>query len=90
MYRPLKREVRREPHAYPVAVFVLGCFLLLVVLPSESAQIGSTTKPIQISGKEANDNLQVKVPPEYPPEAQAKELRGPCGFASSSTNAAMS
>jgi TonB family protein len=47
-----------------------------VRLGFRSAQIGSTTTPIQISSKEANDNLQVKVPPEYPPEAQAKGIEG--------------
>ena len=56
--------MKQRPH--PVTLFLLSCFLLLVVLPAQSAQVGSTTAPIWVSTKEADENLQVKtLHPEF-------------------------
>src|SRR5450631_4223223 len=77
MCQSLKHEVHRKPQANPIVLSVLACLFLLVVLPAWSVQIGSTTAPIRVSSKEADDNLQVKtLKPEYPPEAKAKGIEG--------------
>jgi TonB family protein len=77
MRQSLKHEVRRKPQANPIVLSVLACSFVLVVLPARSVQIGSTTAPIRVSSKEADDNLQVKtLKPEYPPEAKAKGIEG--------------
>ena len=69
--------MHRKPQANPMVLSVLACLFLLVALPVRSVQIGSTTAPIRVSSKEADDNLQVKtLKPEYPPEAKAKGIEG--------------
>lgn len=73
----LKHEMYRIPQIRLKPLSVLGCFFLLVVLPTHSLQVGSPTAPIKVSSKEADDHLQVKVlKPEYPPEARAKGIEG--------------
>jgi TonB family protein len=74
---PLKHEPHRKQRVHSVALFLLGCLLVLVVLPAQSAQVGSTTAPIWVSTKEADENLEVKtLHPEYPSEAKAKGIEG--------------
>ena len=49
-------DMKQRPH--PVTLFLLSCFLLLVVSQLSPAQVGSTTAPIWVSTKEADENLQ--------------------------------
>lgn len=72
----IRNVLRRGSRSRPLAASVLVIFFPLCVPSAQTAQLASAPAPIKISSKEAEDNLQVKTPPDYPPEAKAKGIEG--------------
>jgi len=72
-----ERVRRYKWQALSARLSALSWLLIAGGLSATVAQVGSATMPIEVSSKEADDNLQVKtLQPDYPPEAEAKGIEG--------------
>jgi TonB family protein len=77
MVRRRADETQYKLRVLTVRLCALGWLFLLVGLPAECAEVSTAAAPIEVSSKEADDNLQVKtLQPEYPTEAKAKGIEG--------------